>query len=339
MVPSATSEPISRTQSVTSITITPSSTTTDLISSLTILETTTIMKTTTAITLIEFSSIVPTTTTTNPITTTRDKNCDENLCEHNSTCVSLINIRDKFYLKRSYLCECPIGFSGSLCEKDLRPCSNYVCINNSTCEYLNNNNVEFKCNCQPGFEGLFCETNTACHNVTCLNNGNCIDGINNNYTCLCPMYYSGTFCETKDEDLTVLENVSASISVAGIVSLGSWILFILLLDASRYIFQIEPQSLLKHRKLLKKEKICIRIKTRIRKLLIRYKKLEMEDLNMFQNKNQLNTNIKRIFSHFSVKNVKYIDEDSIHEKSVDNFKLINSKSFHSTNMVDIKELN
>ena len=34
-----------------------------------------------------------------------------------------------------------------------------------------------------------------CANVTCRNDGTCVDGVNN-YTCSCPVGYSGDFCET-----------------------------------------------------------------------------------------------------------------------------------------------
>ena len=77
----------------------------------------------------------------------------------------------------------------------------------------------FNCICQNNYEGLFCEINNECKNITCLNNGNCVADFTNE-TCLCPSYYSGTYCETKDSDLTVLENVSASISVVGVISLS-----------------------------------------------------------------------------------------------------------------------
>jgi hypothetical protein len=267
------------------------------------------------------SPFKPTITVTTRQTTTRDSSCDANLCENNSTCIP----SKKKSRLRSYLCDCKIGFSGNFCEKDLRPCSNYVCIHNSTCESPIDNPMEFKCVCQPSFEGLFCESNIVCKNVTCSNGGNCIADYSN-FSCNCPTYFNGIFCEDKDSDLIVLETVSASISVVGIIAITSWCLFILLMDLSRYVFKMEPGDLSKQREVLKKNIILRRIKARVHRLVQRYNRLEFESQRFKQKK----TKFQRDFSHFSISNIRYIDEDDDDDASthleLEKLRLINGQT-------------
>mgnify|MGYP001800118036 CR=1 FL=1 len=50
------------------------------------------------------------------------------------------------------------------------------------------------CRCVDGFEGHQCEVNiNDCYNDTCLNGGECMDGVNN-YTCICSAGWSGRHC-------------------------------------------------------------------------------------------------------------------------------------------------
>jgi len=63
-------------------------------------------------------------------------------------------------------------------------CANVTCENNGNC-------VDGTCNCPAGFEGEFCETAIdPCDNVSCENGGTCVDG-----TCACPDGFEGEFCQ------------------------------------------------------------------------------------------------------------------------------------------------
>ena len=235
-------------------------------------------------------------------------------------------------LNKTYLCNCTIGFSGIFCEKDFRPCSNYVCINNSTCEAFSENPMEFTCKCMQNFEGFFCENNVICDNVTCENGGYCTADYFD-FKCECTTYFSGRYCEIKAADLTVLENVSTSISAVGLVALVLWVLFLIVMDLSKFLFKIEPKDLSKQRKELKKNKLLKRIKRRINNLINRYKKLELdeeeaerlrkvaiEENAKTEEKNisrQKTKRIKREITHFSVHGIKYIDEDENNEDELD----------------------
>jgi hypothetical protein len=120
--------------------------------------------------------------------------------------------------------------------------------------------------------GKHCENNLACVNVTCQNNGQCIEGVNN-YTCLCSQFFSGRHCETKNEELKILENVSQSISFSAIACVSIYVLFVVLFDASKYLFKMEPTSLNEHRERLRIKHTKKKIDKEKQKLLKRYKEL------------------------------------------------------------------
>jgi hypothetical protein len=189
--------------------------------------------------------------------------------------------------------------------------------------------MEFTCKCMENFEGSFCENNIICDNVTCENGGYCVANYFD-FSCECTSYYSGRYCEIKAADLTVLENVSTSISAVGLVALIFWVLFLIAMDFSRFLFKTEPKDLSKQRKELQRKKLLKRIKIRIGNLINRYKKLELEEeeaerirkakieenaKNEVKNISRQKTKkIKRDITHFSVHGIRYIDED---ENSID----------------------
>ena len=120
-------------------------------------------------------------------------------------------------------CLCEAGFSGQLCEVDINECQPNPCLNNGTCLDRVNN---FTCSCVPFWDGRTCETcSLGCVNGTqsvdcseclceagfsgqlcdvdinecqpnpCLNNGTCLDRVNN-FTCSCVPFWDGWTCET-----------------------------------------------------------------------------------------------------------------------------------------------
>ncbi|VDM24531.1 unnamed protein product [Hydatigera taeniaeformis] len=57
----------------------------------------------------------------------------------------------------SFVCRCPVGFEGRVCESRVDPCdSTYgpVCANGGACITVNNRAT---CRCAPGFSGSRCE--------------------------------------------------------------------------------------------------------------------------------------------------------------------------------------
>ncbi|MEQ2183779.1 hypothetical protein GOODEAATRI_001440 [Goodea atripinnis] len=76
---------------------------------------------------------------------------------------------------RSYICECPAGYTGLNCEKKVDKCTSLQCAN--------------------GFSGLRCEINIdECSRNPCANGSTCVDRIND-YTCICPPEYMGRRCD------------------------------------------------------------------------------------------------------------------------------------------------
>lgn len=171
-------------------------------------------------------------------------------CENNSTCIS--NSTD------NYTCHCLPGFNGTRCEKDERPCLPHKnrCKNNSTCTQIG---WKYNCTCLSGFEGTHCEVNTDdCVNHSCYNGAECVDGVNA-YECNCGTYYYGELCQHKHTELVIKEQVSRSFSVLAIAIITLTYGFFVSLDALRYVFHIEPDSLSKERQLIRKKKIIKKI--------------------------------------------------------------------------------
>ena len=103
------------------------------------------------------------------------------------------------YGQSFFRCVCPAGFSGLRCEVNIDDCIGNKCQNNATCL---DKVGEYECECQPGFEGQFCDTKTAfCSGKTgpCLNGGKCRDH-STHYTCECPAGFSGQNCTINIDD-------------------------------------------------------------------------------------------------------------------------------------------
>ncbi|XP_022105685.1 fibropellin-1-like isoform X2 [Acanthaster planci] len=111
------------------------------------------------------------------------EDCVAALCEHQATCVDLIE---------GYRCDCPPGYQGVHCEEDVNDCVDHRCVNGATCfDRL----VGYSCQCGPGFQGKFCEMNIdECASSPCEHEGVCNDHING-YRCQCTSNYHGARCE------------------------------------------------------------------------------------------------------------------------------------------------
>ncbi len=68
-------------------------------------------------------------------------------CMNNGTCIDLVH---------DYRCQCLPGFTGRMCQFDLRKCNETLCRNFGTC-YLDFDGFA-QCNCNQIYTGLFCET-------------------------------------------------------------------------------------------------------------------------------------------------------------------------------------
>ena len=73
--------------------------------------------------------------------------CRIDSCLNNGTCIDLV---------RDYRCQCLPGFTGRMCQHDLRKCNDTLCRNLGTC-YLGFDGLA-RCNCNQIYTGVFCET-------------------------------------------------------------------------------------------------------------------------------------------------------------------------------------
>ncbi|XP_061191549.1 uncharacterized protein LOC133199695 [Saccostrea echinata] len=178
-------------------TTTPTTTTTTTITTPTITQTTeTFTSTTTSVaTTKTLSTTKPTSTT---LTTKRmtsiivtpssgkvSYNCSENACRNNGKCINSA-------------CQCLIGFSGELCQKEVIECQNDTCLNGGYCNDVVGN---YSCDCLNGFAGSRCEklagSSTVSPTVNACRfcgNGSCLVLGNGTAICVCKPGFSGKTC-------------------------------------------------------------------------------------------------------------------------------------------------
>lgn len=92
--------------------------------------------------------------------------CASKPCLNNAICIN----RSNYNQINSFLCACPLGYTGTFCESAINPCQNR-CINGGTCLILGSN--ECKCVCPSGYTGINCEVINSCLSYPCLNGGTC----------------------------------------------------------------------------------------------------------------------------------------------------------------------
>eukprot|EP00111_Clytia_hemisphaerica_P015651 TCONS_00046199-protein len=114
------------------------------------------------------------------------QDCHSNPCLNGANCVDL---------KDDYECQCPKGYWGHDCEKEVDECALQPCLNNATCiDKLN----DYECKCLPGTGGRHCDQVVKrCTSSTCGTHATCVDLPEHKYKCVCDIGYTGEFCETK----------------------------------------------------------------------------------------------------------------------------------------------
>lgn len=89
-----------------------------------------------------------------------------------------------------YMCICDDNYIGSKCEYR-NPCleDSNPCENGGTCELIINDS--FECICAEGFYGRKCKKRDPCVSDPCLNGGSCSRTFNDIFNCFCPPGFTG----------------------------------------------------------------------------------------------------------------------------------------------------
>ena len=124
--------------------------------------------------------------------------CDPDPCQNSGVCTE--SGTDAAVLLGEYNCECPTGYTGSMCEIDTNECDQDHCQNGAICTEtvsgLTPTAGEYHCECQIGFTGTDCEIDTnECDPDPCQNEGVCAEGELGEYSCDCATGYNGKNCE------------------------------------------------------------------------------------------------------------------------------------------------
>ncbi|XP_057692055.1 lactadherin-like isoform X4 [Corythoichthys intestinalis] len=129
--------------------------------------------------------------------------CKVNVCSNGGTCVTKAGT--------PFFCICPDGFTGETCnETETGPCKPNPCKNDGICTATGHSRrgdvfTEYICKCQPGFEGVHCQTNVNdCAGQPCQNGGRCRD-LDGDFKCQCPSPYVGKHCQLRCISLLGME--------------------------------------------------------------------------------------------------------------------------------------
>ncbi|XP_060063970.1 uncharacterized protein LOC132544399 [Ylistrum balloti] len=110
----------------------------------------------------------------------------------NVLCASCQNGATCRIVQHTYVCDCPLGYSGRECEQITDNCLSEPCYNGATCT---SSLGTYNCTCPQGVTGDSCEVDVDdCRNKPCQNGGICVDELNG-YSCVCLSTFYGNNCE------------------------------------------------------------------------------------------------------------------------------------------------
>ncbi|XP_065190306.1 angiopoietin-related protein 7-like isoform X2 [Sycon ciliatum] len=93
-------------------------------------------------------------------------------------------------------------------QKRLPRCAqNAPCHYDGQCVHKPNGVGTYRCSCQEGYSGTFCEKPQGCAGNPCLNGATCIQKTIAEYVCVCPSFYEGAHCETQWFSHAVLDRL------------------------------------------------------------------------------------------------------------------------------------
>ncbi|CAL7947161.1 unnamed protein product [Xylocopa violacea] len=140
-----------------------------------------------------------------------DENCEReynacaiNPCQNNGNCTLIPMSR------REFVCECPRGFEGKICDVNVDDCVDVICPDGKVCV---DGIAGYECKCREGYRGPNCTLIVdQCATKPCKN-GLCIDLGENGFECKCKDGYQGQLC---DEDVNECDIGGTSLCNNGI---------------------------------------------------------------------------------------------------------------------------
>lgn len=98
------------------------------------------------------------------------------------------------FVARQFLCQCPRGFSGPICQYQQDPCLPNPCLSGGTCHQ---DGITFRCTCTAQFQGEKCDMprKESCSSAPCKNGGTCQEAPNGGFFCLCRPGFKGLVCQ------------------------------------------------------------------------------------------------------------------------------------------------
>ncbi|XP_069963928.1 protein crumbs isoform X3 [Bactrocera oleae] len=116
--------------------------------------------------------------------------CETTPCQNGGLCI--------FADAYTPLCQCSLGYTGHLCEKDINECDPNPCLNKGMCHDLIG---AYQCNCTgTGFEGNNCDIDIdecASGIEYCGGLGRCIN-LQGSFKCICQDSFCGVYCNFTD---------------------------------------------------------------------------------------------------------------------------------------------
>ncbi|UJR35072.1 hypothetical protein I4U23_027848 [Adineta vaga] len=194
----------------------------------------------------------------------------KDICNQTSPCLNFGQCFSNSTNELGYSCACIEGYNGTQCQNDHRLCKEFTCFDRGGCN--NVSSVEFRCNCSKGYTGERCAKIVSfCANITCQNKGVCLEE-HLNFTCQCLSGFYGRLCESTETSAIIRAYVTKSFGYIAILMISILVGFILLMDALKYIFRIDP---------VKSQRLNLR-KEEIRKLMGKKKCTRPKVIQRFQ---------------------------------------------------------
>ncbi|KAI8492991.1 hypothetical protein Bbelb_289950 [Branchiostoma belcheri] len=137
---------------------------------------------------------------------------EEHNCQHSEDAGVVCAVECSTYCQNggtcmNFVCVCPPGYTGGVCQIEINECSGSPCTNGGNCRDEVNG---FTCECAPGWDGVRCEHNIdECSSNPCMNGGICIDVVNG-YSCDCTSSYTGLRCENGRHMLIKVDGVNVN---------------------------------------------------------------------------------------------------------------------------------